>query len=160
MATIHVQDCYPPHYQCCYGCGVRNPHALGLATFWDGEVGHATFTPKPEHTAVPGFVYGGLLASLVDCHGVATAAAALADDPRHPPRLVTASLRVDFLRPTPLGPPLALQARLTERRGSKAVVQVEIRVDGEVTVRGEVVAAPIPTQMASAPPNNDTAEQL
>lgn len=155
MTAIHVQGCYPPHYQVCYGCGPRNPARLGVATFWDGEVGRATFTPRPEHTAVPGFVYGGLLASLVDCHGVATAAAALAEDPTRPPRLVTASLRVDFLRPTPLGPPLELLARLVERRGRKAVVQVEISAQGEVTVRGEVVAAPIPAHMATSPANHE-----
>jgi len=158
MEPLHIQSCYPPQYQCCYGCGVSNPQALGVATFWDGAVGRATFTPKPEHTAVPGFVYGGLLASLVDCHGVATAAAAIADDPRHPPRLVTASLQVQFLRPTPLGPPLELTARLTERRGRKAVVQVEISVQGSVTVRGEVVAAPIPAHMAhQAAPSSPSA---
>jgi acyl-coenzyme A thioesterase PaaI-like protein len=148
MEPIHIQSCYPPQYQCCYGCGVSNSQALGVATFWDGTAGRATFLPRPEHTAVPGFVYGGLLASLVDCHGVATAAAAIADDPHHPPRLVTASLHVHFLRPTPLGPPLELVARLTERRGRKAVVQVEISAQGQVTVRGEVVAAPIPAHMA------------
>lgn len=148
METLHIQSCYPPQYQCCYGCGVSNAHALGVATWWDGTVGRATFTPRPEHTAVPGFVYGGLLASLVDCHGVATAAAAIAEDPHHPPRLVTASLHVQFLRPTPLGPPLELVARLAERRGRKTVVHVDIFAQGHVTVRGEVVAAPIPGHMA------------
>ena len=149
MNPIHIQACYPEVYQVCYGCGVRNSQGLGVASLWDGQVGRATFTPKPYHSAVPGFVYGGLLASLVDCHGVATAAAALAEDPQHPPRLVTASLHVDFLKPTPLGPTLELIARLHDRQGRKAIVSVEIWAEGQLTVRGQVVAAPIPSAMRS-----------
>ncbi|PKN42816.1 MAG: thioesterase, partial [Deltaproteobacteria bacterium HGW-Deltaproteobacteria-18] len=85
--------------------------------------------------------------SLVDCHGVATAAAAAAGDDGQPQRYVTASLHVDFLRPTPLGPELELVARVIERRGRKIVVAVEISALGEVRVRGQVVAAPMPRSM-------------
>lgn len=105
---------------------------------------------------MPGFVYGGLLASLIDCHAIATAAAAaeraagreIGDAPS--PRFVTASLRVDFLKPTPLGPELELRASVTQAGERKANVAVTVMVNGAITVRGEVVAVRIPASMVSA----------
>ncbi len=147
MTNIPVQHLYAEDLSHCYGCGKNNAQGLHIQTHWDGERGVGRFTPRPEHIALPGFVYGGMLASLVDCHGVATAAAAAAVDDGHPQRYVTASLHVDFLRPTPLGPELVLVARVIEKRGRKIVVEVEISALEEVRVRGQVVAAPMPASM-------------
>jgi acyl-coenzyme A thioesterase PaaI-like protein len=71
-----LQDFYPEQFAHCYGCGRLNPHGLQIKTRWEGEEAVARFLPRPEHIAVPGFVYGGLIASLVDCHSIGTAAAA------------------------------------------------------------------------------------
>lgn len=147
MADTPVQHRYSEDLSYCYGCGKNNAQGLHIQTHWDGERGTGRFTPRPEHIALPGFVYGGMLASLVDCHGVATAAAAACADGGQLSRYVTASLHVDFLRPTPLGPELELVARVAERRGRKIVVDVEISALGEVRVRGQVVAAPMPQAM-------------
>ncbi|MEK4242201.1 hypothetical protein NYE39_09400 [Janibacter sp. FSL W8-0316] len=70
------QDTYPDDVAHCYGCGTQNPAGHQLKSHWDGEETVARFTPRPEHTAMPGYVYGGLIASLVDCHGTGSAAAA------------------------------------------------------------------------------------
>ncbi len=148
MSGTPIQHRYPDDLSLCYGCGKNNAHGLHIESHWDGERGIARFTPRPEHIALPGYVYGGLLASLVDCHGVATAAAASAGDGEEPQRYVTASLHVDFLRPTPLGPELTLRARVVERRGRKVVVEVEILALDELRARGQVVAAPMPRTMA------------
>lgn len=159
MSPEAVQDRYADELSHCYGCGRSNPHGLRIRSFWDGHEAVAHFTPRPEHVAVPGFVYGGLLASLVDCHGVGTAAAFADQQGREGReqgrgggddalgRFVTASLHVDFLRPTPLGVELELRGRVKERRRRKLVVEVEILAEGTVRVRGEVVAAPIPENM-------------
>ena len=147
MTRTPVQHRYSEDLSYCYGCGKNNDHGLHIQTHWDGKEGVGRFTPRPEHIALPGFVYGGMLASLVDCHGVATAAAASCTEDGLLPRFVTASLHVDFLRPTPLGPELELVARVTERRGRKIVVEVEISALGQVRVRGQVVAAPMPQTM-------------
>lgn len=147
---LPVQHLYADELSHCYGCGRNNPDGLRVRSYWDGQTAVARFTPGPEHVAVPGFVYGGLLASLVDCHGVGTAAAAAdVDRAEGEPlgRYVTASLHVDFLRPTPLGVELELHGRVRERKRRKLVVEVEIRVGDTVTVRGEVVAAPMPANM-------------
>lgn len=148
MPDTPIQHQYPEDLSYCYGCGKNNAQGLHIASHWDGQQGLARFTPRPEHIALPGYVYGGLLASLVDCHGVATAAAASAGGGEGPQRYVTASLHVDFLRPTPLGPELTLRARVTERRGRKVVVEVEILALDELRARGQVVAAPMPRTMA------------
>jgi uncharacterized protein (TIGR00369 family) len=144
-----IQDLYPDDYAHCYGCGRLNSHGLHVRTLWDGA-GTARFTPLPHHIAMPGFVYGGLLASLIDCHGIGTAAAAAMEaadqvpgrDPS--PRYVTASLQVQFLKPTPVGHELVLTARPRDVGERKVVVDVEVEAAGEVTVRGEVLAVRIP----------------
>src|SRR3712207_193864 len=71
------QDFYPERDSHCFGCGRSNPRGLHLKSYWDGENTIARFTPPPEFSGgVPGNVYGGLIASLMDCHGAASAAAA------------------------------------------------------------------------------------
>lgn len=145
-----VQDLYPDAFAHCYGCGRLNRDGLHVRTFWRAGVGTARFTPGAQHVAVPGFVYGGLLASLIDCHGIGTAAAAAmeaagevpGDDPS--PRYVTASLRVDFRAPTPAGLELVLTARPMEVGERKVRVAVDVEAGGALTARGEVVAVPIP----------------
>ena len=150
-----VQDFYPDDFARCYGCGRLNPEGLHLKTVWEGDETVTRFTPRPYHTAVPGFVYGGLIASLVDCHGTGSAAAAayraagreIGDGPA--PRYVTAALRVDYLKPTPLGVPLEVRGRVTELTGRKAVVEARVIANGEVTARGEVVAVRIPERFGA-----------
>ncbi|MCS7040173.1 MAG: PaaI family thioesterase [Anaerolineae bacterium] len=150
MTTKAIQDYYPDHLAHCYGCGRLNPHGHQLKSYWDGDETVAVFTPQPYHIAIPGFVYGGLLASLVDCHATGTAAAAAyraegrTMDTEPPLRFLTASLHVDYLKPTPLGVPLTLRGRVREIKGRKVVVAVTLLAEGEVCVRGEVVAVQVP----------------
>jgi acyl-coenzyme A thioesterase PaaI-like protein len=143
------QDFYPDHFSHCYGCGRLNDHGLQIKSRWDGEETVAAFHPKPFHTALPGYVYGGLIASLIDCHCVGTASAATCRaegrdmDLQVPPRFVTASLHVDYLRPTPLGP-LEIRARVKEIKSRKVVMTATLSAQGEICARGEVVAVRVP----------------
>jgi len=147
------QDYYPDHFAQCYGCGRLNEHGLHVRSFWDGDEAVCTFEPKPYHTAIPGYVYGGLLASLIDCHCIGTASAAayraagreMGSDP--PLRFVTASLHVDYLLPTPIGVPLELRACVKEIKGRKVVVTATIMARGEICVRGELVAVQVPDRL-------------
>jgi acyl-coenzyme A thioesterase PaaI-like protein len=153
------QDYYPDVVSHCYGCGRLNEYGLKLKSRWDGEESVATFVPEPYHMAIPGYVYGGLLASIIDCHGTGTAAAAAyraeqrAMDTQPPLRFMTASLHVDYVRPTPLGGPLEVRGRVTERKGRKVVVSATVSANGEVCARGEVVAVQVPKHWM---PNNGT----
>ena len=144
------QDYYPETLAHCYGCGRNNDQGHQIKTFWDGDETVTRFQPRPEHTAIPGFVYGGLLASLIDCHGTGTAAAAAYRaenrpmDSEPPLRFVTGSLHVDFLKPTPMGPELVLRGRVKEIKGRKVVVEAEVWAGDVMTARGEVVAVQMP----------------
>ena len=152
-AAPAVQDFYPEDFAHCYGCGRLNDHGLQLKSRWDGDETVARFTPLPQHTALPGFVYGGLIASLIDCHAMGTAAAATLraegkEVGRSPsPRFVTAALRVDYLKPTPLGPELEIRARVRELTPRKVVIDSIVTANGVVTARGEAVAVPMPSSM-------------
>jgi acyl-coenzyme A thioesterase PaaI-like protein len=147
------QDYYPENLSYCYGCGRLNEHGLHIRTFWDKDESVTTFTPKPYHLAVPGFVYGGLIASLIDCHctGTASAAAyraagrAIGTDP--PLRFVTASIHIEYLRPTPIGVALEVRSRVKEVKGRKVTLSATLSANGEVCARGEVIAVQMPDQM-------------
>lgn len=144
------QDFYPENVAHCYGCGRLNEHGHQIRTIWEGDESVTRFQPKPEHTAIPGFVYGGLLASLIDCHGTGTAAAAMYRAEGRPMdslpafRFVTGSLQVSYLKPTPLGPELVLRGQIKEIKGRKVVVEVTVYAEGVATARGEVVALQMP----------------
>ncbi len=149
-----IQDLYPDDFAHCYGCGRLNPDGLHIRTAWDGREGTARLLPRAQHVALPGFVYGGLIASLIDCHGIGTAAAAAmaaaglrpGQDPS--PRYVTAHLDVDFLRPTPAGVELVIRAWPTEVAARKVIVEASVSADGSECARGRVVAVPMPASMA------------
>ncbi|MFL7870865.1 MAG: PaaI family thioesterase [Anaerolineales bacterium] len=156
MKQIPFQDYYPDHMAQCYGCGRLNEQGYQIKSLWDEnnpDESVAFFTPKSYHTAIPGYVYGGLLASLIDCHGTGTAAAAAYReagrpmDSEPPLRFLTASLHVDYLKPTPLGVPLEIRGKVKEAKGRKVVIEEWIVANGVTTVRGEVVAVQVPDHL-------------
>ena len=144
------QDYYPEHIAHCYGCGRMNEHGLHIRTFWDGEESVTQFLPESFHTAVPGFVYGGLLASLIDCHSTGTAAAAKYRsegremDSFPPIHFVTGSLQINYLKPTPMGSTLEIRGQIREVKGRKVIIDSTLYANGIATVRGEVIALQIP----------------
>ena len=76
MTKKAFQDYYPDDLNHCYGCGSLNEHGLKIKSYWDGEESVCIHTPNPHFMAIPGYAYGGLIASLIDCHSTGTAAAA------------------------------------------------------------------------------------
>lgn len=151
MTTKAFQDRYPDSFANCYGCGRLNHDGLQIKSYWDGEESVCHFTPRPYHTGgFPGYIYGGLIASLIDCHGAGTAAAAKArsegytSDDQPLPRFVTASLKVDYLKPTPVETTLELRGKVNELKGRKVVVGITLSADGAVCATGEVVMVQLP----------------
>jgi acyl-coenzyme A thioesterase PaaI-like protein len=144
------QDYYPENVAHCYGCGGLNDHGHRIKTYWEGEESVTRFTPEAFHTAIPGYVYGGLLASLIDCHSTGTAAAAMFREAGREMdtlpafRFVTGSLHVNYLKPTPLGGALEIRGRVKEIKGRKVVVESTVFVSGIATATGEVVAVQMP----------------
>jgi acyl-coenzyme A thioesterase PaaI-like protein len=153
MSEKAIQEYYPDQLSYCFGCGRLNEQGYQIKSYWQGEELICHFTPKPYHTAIPGYVYGGLIASLIDCHSTGSAAAALAKakkidlEREGAPRFVTASLKVDYLRPTPLGPVLELRAQIVEIKERKVIVQTMLSANGEVCAKGEVVAVLMPENL-------------
>lgn len=146
-----VQDFYADDYSWCYGCGRLNEEGLHLRTGWQGDNTITVYEPRPEHKAIPGFIYGGLIASLVDCHGTGSASAALhkkngheLGDGTEPPRFVTASLHVDYLKPTPAGVPLKAIGTPEEIHPKKWKIHTKVYAGDECVVKGEVDAAVMP----------------
>ncbi len=153
MEQKAFQDYYPELLSHCYGCGRLNEHGHQIKSYWDGDESVCVFEPRPYHTAVPGYVYGGLIASLIDCHstGMAAAAAYRAEgrqmDTEPAFRFLTASLHVDYLRPTPIDGPLEVRGKVKEIKGRKVVIMTTLSARGEVCARGEVVAVQVPQEM-------------
>ena len=150
MMQKAFQDFYPDNLAHCYGCGRLNDQGYQIQSYWDGDESVCHFQPRAYHTAIPGYVYGGMIASLMDCHGTGTAAAAMyraeqrAMDTEPAFRFVTASLHVDYLKPTPIDTLLELRATVKEIKGRKVIVQVALSANGVVCARGEVVAVQMP----------------
>ncbi len=144
------QDHYPDNHAHCYGCGSQNPHGHQIKTQWQGEQTVTRFKPEPFHTSVPGFAYGGLIASLIDCHSTASAAAAMyrqagrSMDSSPAFRFVTGSLHVDFLKPTPIDAELVIRGQVKEIKGRKVVIESQVWAGDVVTAKGEVVAVQMP----------------
>ncbi len=147
MEKKSFQEYYPEELRNCYGCGTNNSHGLHISSYWDGNEAVATFRPREYHMAAyPQFVYGGLIASLFDCHCIGTAAAAAYKKEGREPgslpayRYVTGSLHVDYLKPTPLGPVIVVRATVVEIKGRKTVLDATISTDNLVTAKAHVVA--------------------
>jgi len=153
MKEKAFQDYYPDDLSHCYGCGSLNSNGLQLKSYWDGEESVAVYTPRSYHTAIPGFVYGGLIGSIIDCHGTGTASAAAYKmenrDMGTVPvlRFVTASLHVDYLRPTPIGVQLEVRGKVKDVKERKAVISVTVSAKGKICAKGEVVAVKMPEKM-------------
>ncbi|MHC4296882.1 MAG: PaaI family thioesterase [Planctomycetota bacterium] len=149
-----VQDLYSDELCNCYGCGRLNEHGLQIKSHWDGAEAVAVFEPRDYHKGISGYVYGGLIASLIDCHCIATASAAKYEsenpdrDAETLPRFVTAALHVDYLKPTPLGVPLEVRAHAEEIKARKVVVEATLSARGQICARGRVVAVKMPENMA------------
>jgi acyl-coenzyme A thioesterase PaaI-like protein len=144
------QDFYPDNYSHCYGCGRLNKDGYHIKSYWDGEQSVCHFDPRHYHTGgFPDYLYGGLIASLVDCHSAATAAAARcrADGHElgHQPlsRYVTASLKVDYLKPTPVQS-VTLRSNVAEIKPRKIIVETSVTADDIVRARGEAIMVKMP----------------
>lgn len=140
------QDYYPDDYAHCFGCGRLNEKGLQIKSYWDGDESVCRFLPNNYYTGgMKTILYGGMIASLIDCHGAGTAAAAKARElaipvkPGNMPRFVTASLKIDFLAPTPVGVELELRSIVKEIKGRRVTVQVTLSSGECLRAKGEGV---------------------
>jgi len=148
-----IQDDYPEDFAWCFGCGHLNQDGYHFRTGWQGYEDKTVtyYEPSDKHIAIPGFVYGGLIAALIDCHGTGSASLALHRKNGHepgsgeePPRFVTASLNVNYLKPTPRGTLLKAVGKVEEIHPKKWKIIVEVFADESLCASGEVVGVVMP----------------
>lgn len=151
-----IQDFYPAEFAHCYGCGTANPNGYKLKSYLVGDVVKASFTIDPIYSGgFPDNAYGGLLASLLDCHGAASAAAFAhkamgreLGDGSHLVRFVTGTLTVVYHKPTPLNIELSLEGRLRSFANRKAIIELSLSANDITCVTGEMIAIQAPTDSA------------
>src|SRR5260370_22086610 len=69
----------------CYGCGPLNPDGLQIKSYWEGDQALCTYQPRAAFMAGPRHVLnGGIIATLIDCHSICTAIAAIYEAERRP----------------------------------------------------------------------------
>ena len=120
----------------CFGCGHANPQGFHLRSYRDSDVTVAEFTPRPEHDNGFGFLNGGIITTVLDCHGAAVVMWEAAQRGWRaaqgaPVPFITAGFEVRFLRPTPLGPTVHLSATAERVDETEIVVRSELEVDGK-----------------------------
>jgi acyl-coenzyme A thioesterase PaaI-like protein len=120
----------------CFGCGQANAKGFRLRSYREGELTVAEFTPRPEHDNGFGFVNGGIIATVLDCHGAAVVLSEAADrDWRAaddaPLPFITSGFEVRFLRPTPLGPTLRLVASPVSVSEDEIVVDADLELESK-----------------------------
>ncbi|WP_081290981.1 PaaI family thioesterase [Mycobacterium asiaticum] len=143
MDTIAIQDRLFPTMTC-FGCGPANPRGLRLKSYpADGHV-RATFAPWPEHDNGMGFLNGGIIATLLDCHtaaGVMNEAAAQGWEA--PPGVlipfVTAGIDVRYLRPSPLDNEIELKAVIVKSSEAEIVCDAELVYADKTRATGHAV---------------------
>lgn len=133
-----VQEEHAPN-SICFGCGPANENGLRIRSFRSEEGLEMEFSPKQEHQAFPGMINGGIIGTLLDCHGNWTAAIALMDQAGdvEPPCTVTASYSIKLRRPTPYGATLRVSSQVEEIGGGRALVKMALSAGGEVCATGE-----------------------
>jgi len=133
-----VQEEHAPN-SICFGCGPANEDGLRIRSFRSESGLEMEFSPKAEHQAFPGMINGGIIGTLLDCHGNWTAAMALMDrlGETEPPCTVTASYSIKLRRPTPYGATLRISSEIEEIGEGRAKVLMSLRAGDEVCATGE-----------------------
>jgi acyl-coenzyme A thioesterase PaaI-like protein len=134
--SLSIQESLYPTLTC-FGCGHANPDGFHLRSYRDGDLTVAEFTPRPEHDNGFGFMNGGIITTVLDCHGAAVVMWEAAQRewraaPGAPIPYITAGFDVRFLRPTPLGRTVGLTAVPVAIDEREIVVESRLEFDGKV----------------------------
>ena len=133
-----VQEIFAPT-SICFGCGPANEEGLRIRSFRTEEGLEMVFNPLEEHQAFPGMINGGIIGTLLDCHGNWTAAIGLMDRSgiSEPPCTVTASYSVKLRKPTPFGVALRITGEITSMDDDRAEVRMALYAEDEMCATGK-----------------------
>jgi acyl-coenzyme A thioesterase PaaI-like protein len=138
-----LQDLLKVH---CFGCGALNERGLQIKSCWDADDMVCRWLPQPHHIGHPGIVYGGTIASVIDCHAIWTAIGTLCRQTGHdlatapPPfAFVTGKLSVNYLKPAAIDQALELRARVVDQGERRFVVACSVMQQGVECANAEVI---------------------
>lgn len=137
MSKKAVQDEFAPN-SICFGCGPSNKGGLQIKSYRTKDGLEMEFECEEKHQAFPGVINGGIIGSLIDCHGNWTAAIAIMDGNGldEPQCTVTAQYEVKLNRPTPFGPKLKLKSRILALQEDRAEVIIELKANEKTCATG------------------------
>ena len=154
---ISIQETYGDRFQHCWGCGAKNKDGLHLHTYpsGDGSECVSKFLPEEKYSGgVPANLFGGLIATLFDCHGTASAAwfnhrnqGLKLERNTVITRYITARLEIDFKKPVPIGKVVTVKSVAEEIGERKIIVSMEMEVEGEIKAKARMVAVKIKDDM-------------
>jgi|TARA_B110000438_G_scaffold124127_1_gene120976 acyl-coenzyme A thioesterase PaaI-like protein len=137
MKEKAVQDEYAPN-SICFGCGPANKEGFQIKSYRINNGLEMEFESEDRHQAFPGVINGGVIGTLLDCHGNWTAAIAIMEKNKldAPLCTVTAQYEVKLKRPTPLGHTLKLKSKILAIQEDRAEVIIELKADDKTCATG------------------------
>ena len=138
IGEMSMQEKFAPN-SICFGCGPANEKGLKIKSYRNNEGLEMEFETSEEHQAFPGIINGGIIGTLLDCHGNWVAAIALMDEEggENPPCTVTASYSINLRRPTPANSKLNIKGKVIEIKGKMVKVALEMKVEEKICATGE-----------------------
>ena len=138
IGEVSMQEKFAPN-SICFGCGPANEKGLKIKSYRNNEGLEMEFETSEEHQAFPGIINGGIIGTLLDCHGNRVAAIALMDEEggENPPCTVTASYSINLRRPTPANSKLSIKGKVIEIKGRMVKVELEMKVEEKICATGE-----------------------
>ena len=138
MGEECVQKKHAPN-SICFGCGPANAEGLQIKSYPIENGLKMTFEPEEMHQAFPGMINGGIIGTLMDCHGNWTAAMAIMESRKEtePPCTVTARYSIKLRRPTPHGVPLEITSQVESLDGDRAEISMKLIANGELCAQGD-----------------------
>jgi hypothetical protein len=119
---------------------------MRIKSYWAGDDAVCIWHPEARFCGgAPHVLYGGTIASLLDCHSVNLVVAreyrAEGREIGAEPRIacVSANLNINFRVPVPIDKPVELRAAVRSSEGRKHWVTCSLAVDGRVCADGEVL---------------------
>ncbi|HEC40325.1 hypothetical protein LCGC14_1462060 [marine sediment metagenome] len=144
------QDLWPEMYSHCFGCGRNNKQGLQIKSFWDKDETICTWTPRKIYEAGVGILCGGIVSTLIDCHCVNTAIAALykaenreiGSKPFIP--YMGGSINMKLMKPIFINKPVVLKAKIKEMEARKAIITCTVFSGNSECAKAEVIAIKAP----------------
>ncbi len=131
----------------CFGCGHENDAGLKIRSFWQNDECICIWQAEPKHQGWPNLICGGIIATLIDCHCMASAMAiaiknenrALGSQPEY--RFATGTLNIKYLKPTPCSEPLLLKAKVVHIKKQRIyTLHCDLYAQQLKTAEAEVIA--------------------